>query len=76
MPSQLRDMINKQRREYERDLEGPRLVTPSFFLSKDRETVLHEVRELLFAIREETKLDYITNTRNEIDELIDLIERS
>jgi len=49
---------------------------PSFFLSKDRNTALREIVELLFAIQEETRNDYITATCEEISELIDLIERS
>jgi hypothetical protein len=77
MVSQVRDAVLHQRETYrDNDFEGPRLVMPSFFLSKDRNTALREIVELLFAIQEETCNDYITATSEEIRELIDLIERS
>jgi len=77
MVSQVRDMVLHQRdTRRSNDFEGPRLIMPSFFLSKDRNTALREIVELLFAIQEETRNDYITATCEEISELIDLIERS
>lgn len=69
--------ITEQQERYFETLEGPQLVPPTIFLPKERDDALHVIKELLYLIRNETlRLDFVTHARDQLCEVLDLIERS
>jgi hypothetical protein len=71
------DMIREQRDKHDETLEGARLVPPDYFLPKDKHDALRALAELIYSVRRETlRMDYVTPANEELDEILDLIERS
>ena len=71
------DFIEKQRAEFSKEFEGPRLVPTNIFLPKHRTDALRMIAALLYSIRDDAlRLDFVTSAYDEITEVIDLIERS
>lgn len=72
----IRELAEQQ---YQRHLDtdrAPRIVPRTVFLPKDRDAALRMIAEFLhFAIRDE-RMNYMTGVGPEVEEIIDLIERS
>lgn len=72
----IRELAEKTYEQHCETHDGPQIVPRTVFLPRDRDAALRMIAEFLhFAIRNEN-INYVTSVGPEIEEIIDLIERS